>query len=40
MIENGVGRLYFEPWSYPYGGTEPLEELIKPFGVHVVRVEK
>ncbi|WP_368244722.1 hypothetical protein [Clostridium tertium] len=32
-------RLYFDPWSFPYGGTEPLIELIKPFNIKIIRVE-
>lgn len=38
--ENGIGRLCFEPWSYPYGGIEPLEQLIKPFNIKIIRVYK
>lgn len=40
VVESGIGRLYFEPWAYPYGGTEPLVQLIMPFNIKIIRVEK
>ncbi|NEU05498.1 hypothetical protein [Clostridium senegalense] len=40
IVENGIGRLCFKPWSYPYGGMEPLEQLIKPFNIKIIRVNK
>ncbi len=40
VVESGIGRLYFEPWAYPYGGAEPLVQLIMPFNIKIIRVEK
>ncbi|GAA0086363.1 hypothetical protein UT300007_28020 [Clostridium sp. CTA-7] len=39
VTAKGVGRLYYEPESYPYGGVQPLVELIKPFDIEIIRVE-
>lgn len=41
IIDNkeGIGRLCFEPWSFPYGGVESLIELIKAFNIEIMLVE-
>jgi hypothetical protein len=31
------GRLVYDPWAYPFGGTDPLKALVRVFGLEVVR---
>ncbi len=31
------GRLIYDPWSYPFGGTDPIKALIETFGLQVTR---
>jgi hypothetical protein len=33
-----AGRLVFDPWGHPYGGTEPFQGLIEAFGFAVTEV--
>lgn len=40
IVSKGIGRVYFEPWSFPYGGTKSLVQLIKPFDIEILNVEK
>lgn len=39
-VREGVGIFYFKPWAYPYGGADPLVQLIKPFDIKILRVER
>ena len=31
------GRLIYEPWAYPFGGTDALKALVETFGLEVSR---
>jgi hypothetical protein len=31
------GRLLYDPWAYPFGGTDPLKALVKMFGYEITR---
>ena len=31
------GRLVYDPWAYPFGGTDPLKALLTTFGFEVTR---
>lgn len=36
LITEGVGRIEFEPWAFPYGGTGSLHALIRSFGFELI----
>lgn len=36
---NNKARLYFDPVGWPYGGTAPLEEILKAFRMKILVVE-
>lgn len=35
-IDKNIGILHFDPVSFPYGGAQPIVEVIKAFGMKIV----
>ncbi|QDU19850.1 hypothetical protein [Urbifossiella limnaea] len=36
-FDGRAGRLEYNPWGYPFGGTDPLKALVEAFGLEVTR---
>ena len=36
-FDGGSGQLIYEPWAYPFGGTDALKALVKTFDLEVSR---
>jgi hypothetical protein len=36
-FDGGNGRLVYDPWSFPFGGTDAMKALIRTFGLNVTR---
>lgn len=39
-ITPNTARLYFYPIGWPYGGTNPMKQIIKAFGMEIITVEE
>ena len=37
FFDGQAGRLVYDPWAYPFGGTDPLKALVTTFGFDVTR---
>ena len=40
LVDETIGELHVETWSYPYGGLNGLIALIEGFGFNVVGVDE
>jgi hypothetical protein len=36
LVNDDKGRLYYDPWSFPFGSSDSLVALIESFGHHVI----
>jgi hypothetical protein len=36
-LDGQAGRLIYDPWSFPFGGTDPIKALIEAFGMEITR---
>jgi hypothetical protein len=36
LINDNKGRLYYDPWAFPFGSSDSLVALIESFGHHVI----
>ena len=34
-FDGQMGRLVYDPWAYPFGGTDPLKALVRIFGFEI-----
>lgn len=36
-FDDQAGRLVYDPWAFPFGGTDPLKALVRMFGYEISR---